>query len=143
VGAPIIRVLLASVSYFALVFGTGFVLGLIRVPLLVPRLGERVAELLEAPVMLVVIFFASRYVLRRFALTTSPRLAVVVGGLALVMLLAAELLLVVTLTGSSIPDYFADRDPVSGAVYAASLLLFVAMPCLQQRRTGVKSGQTE
>jgi hypothetical protein len=37
------------------VFGTGFVLGPIRVLWAVPRLGERVAELMEAPLMLVAI----------------------------------------------------------------------------------------
>lgn len=137
-GATIVRVLLASASYFAMVFGTGFVLGLIRVPLLVPRLGERVAELLEMPVILVVMFFASRYVSRRFALTTSPGLAASVGGLALLMLLGAELLLVVTLTRDSIAEYIAGRDPVSGVAYVASLLVFAAMPWLQQRRAGLE-----
>lgn len=35
----------AGLAYFALVFGTGFVLGAVRVTLLVPRFGERIAEL--------------------------------------------------------------------------------------------------
>ena len=45
----------AGTAYFALVFGAGFVMGAIRVPLLVPRLGERVAELIEMPFMCIVI----------------------------------------------------------------------------------------
>lgn len=40
----------SGVAYFGLVFGAGFLLGCIRVPFLVPRLGARVAELLEMPV---------------------------------------------------------------------------------------------
>ena len=58
----------AGIAYFALVFGTGFLLGIIRVPFLVPRLGVRTAELIEMPFMFVAILFAARYVVRRFAL---------------------------------------------------------------------------
>ena len=39
----------AGIAYFAVVLGAGFILGSIRVPLLVPRLGERIAELIEMP----------------------------------------------------------------------------------------------
>jgi hypothetical protein len=123
----------AGAAYFALVFGAGFALGLIRVPFLMPRLGERVAELLETPLMLVVIYFASRYVVRRFALTSSARLAVAVGMLALVLLLTAEFLLAAALQGRSIVAYISGRDPISGAVYLASMVLYAVMPWLQTR----------
>jgi hypothetical protein len=62
------RIIWAGLTYFALVFGVGFILGPIRILLIVPRLGERVAELLEAPVMLLVIIFAALWVVRRFRL---------------------------------------------------------------------------
>lgn len=55
-------------AYFGLVFGAGFLLGCIRVPFLVPRLGARVAELLEMPIEFVVMVFAARFVVRRFSL---------------------------------------------------------------------------
>ena len=54
----------AGLMYFAPVLGTGFVLGVLRVPFLVPRIGERWAELAEMPIMAVVIFFAAGYILR-------------------------------------------------------------------------------
>ena len=38
---------LPGVFYFGLVFGTGFVLGPVRVLWLAPRVGERWAELIE------------------------------------------------------------------------------------------------
>ena len=47
-------ILKAATVYFALVFGAGFVLGPIRILLVVPRLGGRIAELIEFPVMLLV-----------------------------------------------------------------------------------------
>lgn len=125
-GALVLR---AGASYFALVFGAGFLLGSIRVPFLVPRLGERAAELLETPVMLAVIFLASRYVVRRFSLEAQA--SIFVGLLALALLVGAEFMLAAAM-GRSVMD----RDPVSGAVYLASLLLYAALPWLHARRSG-------
>jgi hypothetical protein len=55
-------VLKAGILYFAFVFGAGFVLGPIRLLRIVPQVGTRMAELLEMPVMLVVIIAAARLV---------------------------------------------------------------------------------
>ena len=123
----------AALAYFALVFGTGFVLGAIRVPLLVPRLGVRTAELLEMPLMLVAIVLAARFVVRRFALPPAPMLRLRVGLIALALLVMAELGLAVLLSGQSVAQYIAGRDPVSGTVYLAMLAVFAAMPALAPR----------
>jgi hypothetical protein len=53
-----------AASYFTLVFGTGFVLGTIRVLWVVPQLGLRNAELLEQPIMLVALFLSARWIVR-------------------------------------------------------------------------------
>jgi len=45
------RVLKAGAVYFGVVFGAGFVLGTVRVIWVVPHLGERTAELIEAPTL--------------------------------------------------------------------------------------------
>jgi len=126
------KLLRAAALYFALVFGAGFLLGTIRVPFLVPRLGVRTAELLETPVMLVVMFFASRHVARRFAL--SPRAFMAVGLVALLLVLAAEGAVAMAFSDLSLRQYVASRDPISGPVYLASLLLFAALPYYQPRR---------
>ena len=62
------RILKAGVIYFALVFGAGFMLGTVRVLWGVPHVGTRTAELLEAPIMLVVTILAARWVVRRMSL---------------------------------------------------------------------------
>ena len=54
------QILKAGVIYFAFVFGAGFVLGAIRTLWVVPRVGTRLAELMEAPIMLVVTIIAAR-----------------------------------------------------------------------------------
>ena len=128
------RVLAAGTLYFALVFGAGFVLGTLRVLLVVPRLGERAAELAEMPVMLVVSMVAARWVVKRLALPASARVRLGSGGVALALLLAAELTLVLGLRGSSLAEYLASRDPVAGAAYLATLAVYALMPFFVARR---------
>ena len=66
------RILRTALIYFALVFGAGFVLGPLRVLFVVPRIGPRAAELAEIPLMLVVIWFAARWIARRGAPPPAP-----------------------------------------------------------------------
>ncbi len=123
------HILKSGVTYFALVFGAGFLLGSIRVPFLVPRLGVRTSELLEAPLMLAAVILGARFILHRFDLpTAASRLAA--GGLALGLMLLAELGVAFTLQGRSMATLFRGRDPISGSVYLVSLLLFALMPFL-------------
>lgn len=126
-------ILRAGAAYFALVMGAGVVLGSVRVPFLVPRLGERWAELAEMPIMLGVIVLAARWVVVRFGLppATGPRLAT--GLLALALLVAAELGLAVLIQNQPLAAYIASRDPVSGSVYLGMLGLFGLMPLILAR----------
>ena len=119
--------------YFALVFGAGFLLGPLRILWAVPRFGVRTAELMEAPIMLVVILVAARWIVRRLTLPPTPLIRLGVGCLALVLLLVAEFTLVLWLRGLSIREYLASRDPVSGTVYYVSLGLLAVMPLLVAR----------
>ena len=54
-----------ALVYFLIVFGAGFVLGIIRVLFALPLLGEGAAELLEMPLMLTVIVLAARWITKR------------------------------------------------------------------------------
>jgi hypothetical protein len=115
--------------YFALVFGVGFLLGVVRVLLLEPRLGERWAELAEMPLMLIGIVLSARFIVRRFpALHRGSYLFS--GGVALLLLVATEFSVVLGIRGLSISQYFAERDPVAGSVYILMLIIFAAMPWL-------------
>jgi hypothetical protein len=128
-----IRTIKAGMTYFALVFGAGFVLGSIRVPFLVPRLGERVAELIEMPLMFVVILVSAQFIIKRFVLPANLLARLGAGLLALGLLVAAEILLSVAFQDRTLGEYVASRDPVSGFVYLAMLVLFAVMPFVLAR----------
>jgi hypothetical protein len=128
------RILKSGVAYFVLVFGAGFILGAIRVPFLVPRLGVRIAELLEMPFMLVIILLSARFIVRQFALPPVAPVRLGTGLLALGLLVAAELASVALLQDQSLRQYISGRDPVSGGAYLVSLGLFALMPLLLGRR---------
>jgi len=128
------KILKAGILYFVLVFGAGFVLGPIRILWVVPRVGMRIAELMEFPIMFVVIILVARWLVRRLAVppTRSSRLGM--GFIALGLLLTAELVLVGPIQGYSIKAYIATRDPVSGTVFLVLLGVFAFMPLLLTRR---------
>ena len=115
-----------ALIYFFIVFGAGFILGSIRVLLVVPEIGTRWAELLETPVMGTVIYFAAGYLNKRFPLDPGSRLRV--GLVALSYSVAAELTVAVFLQDRSIGDALFNRDPVSGTAFYALLGLFAIMP---------------
>jgi len=128
------QILQAGVLYFVLAFGAGFVLGPIRILWAAPAFGTRAAELIETPIMFVVIAFAARWTVRQLAVPPSPSERLAIGLIALGLLLVAEFTVVLWLRGLSIGDYFASRDPVSGTVYLVMLGVFAIMPLLVARR---------
>lgn len=130
----LLKILKAAVVYFVLVFGTGFVLGPIRILFLVPRFGMRLAELIEAPIMLMAILLAAKWLVRKFQLTAH---ALLVGFLALGLMIAFEFTLVLWFKGLTLAEYFRERDPVAGIVYYLMLLVFAAMPFFMVHKAGL------
>jgi type IV secretory pathway TrbD component len=128
------QILKAGVIYFAFVFSAGFVLGTVRTLWVVPRVGTRLAELMEAPLMLVVTIVAARWTVRHLAIPYVPSARLGMGGIGLALLLVAEFGLVLWLRGISVREYLATRDPVSGAVYYVLLGVFAIMPLFVARR---------
>jgi hypothetical protein len=127
------QIVKAAILYFALVFGTGFVLGTIRTLWVVPRLGTRTAELLEAPFMLVATVVAARWTVARLAVPPVLSARLGMGFIALGLLLVAEFGPMLWLRGLSPREYLAGRDPVSGTVYYAMLVVFAIMPLVVPR----------
>jgi len=128
------QILKAGMLYFVFVFGAGFLLGPIRILWVVPRLGTRVAELLEAPIMFVITIVAARWIVRRLAVPSTASSRLSMGGIALGLMLIAEFTLVLWLRGLSIREYLAGRDPVAATAYYVTLGVFGVMPLLAARR---------
>jgi hypothetical protein len=128
--------------YFSAVFGVGFALGTVRTLWIAPRLGSRVAELIEAPVMFLAIILAARTLVGRHAELSVPAQWLCAGSFALVLMLLAEFAGALWLRGLSLAQYFAARDPVSSTVYFLLLGVFALLPFLMflvRRRRPVNS----
>ena len=123
-----VRILKSAALYFTLVFGVGFALGPVRILWALPRFGERTAELMESPLMLVAVVLAARWIARRPGSPNTSGGLLAVGVLALGLLLLTELTVMRFLRGFTIEEYVRSRDRVSGSVYLLLLGLFALMP---------------
>ena len=128
----------AALAYFALVYGTGFILGPIRILFIVPRFGVLVAELMEYPLMLVVIIAAASWLVRKFQIAEQTLL---VGLLALGLMMAFEFTLVLWLRGLTLTEYLSEREPLSSFIYYLMLVVFALMPLLVNSASSLRFAQ--
>lgn len=129
----------AAVAYFAIVFAAGFVLGAIRTVFLAPRLGPLAAVLVEIPFMLAIAYAACRWLVARFAVPAALYDRLVMGGVAFVLLIAAELLLALALGGSASAFVAALAEP-AGVAGLAAQVVFAALPVVLMRAHRNSSG---
>src|SRR5689334_10948057 len=108
------RTLKAALAYFALVFGAAFLLGTIRVLWVIPRMSgphaARTAELIELPILIVVMTFVARWVVRHFSLPSLRGSRLAVGFLSLAFVLVSEFIMI-RARGITLANYFATLDP--------------------------------
>jgi ABC-type uncharacterized transport system permease subunit len=130
-------VFLAGAAYFAIVFGAGFLMGMLRILLVAPNLGEITAILLELPIMLAVAWFVCGWVLSKFNVPQKTFDRLVMGTFALFLLLIAEAVLSVGLSGRSLQQHllsYAQAGPLIGLV---AQLLYAGFPVIRaQAREG-------
>jgi hypothetical protein len=129
------RIVLATLLYFAVVFGTGLVLGPVRVLWLEPRVGPAIAELIEAPFLVIAMVGAARWVPKIARTTENLRSSASIGVGALVLLLMADFTVGYSLRGLALPEQLARFATAPGVIYAILLLLFALMPVLLKRGT--------
>lgn len=127
------RIVKAALLYFVIVFGAGSILGPIRILLAAPYLGERMAELTELLLMLIVIIVAAKFIVGRFQLPPYVIYRLGAGVLAFGLGLVFEFGLVLKLRGLTLAEYFETRDPVATAAYYVTLVLLALMPLFVNR----------
>lgn len=121
------RVGTAAVTYWGIVFVLGFVLGTVRVLWLIPVVGLIPATLLELPIILAASWFASGWILRRFAIA-SRREALTLGLLAFAILMAAECALAGVLSGETPAQWLAGLRQPHALFGLAGQVVFALMP---------------
>jgi hypothetical protein len=128
-------VFIAGAIYFALVFAAGFMLGTIRVLLVVPATGVTAAVLIETPFILTVAWFACRFAIGRIGEPPSFSDRMIMGATAFVLLMIAEYLLAYMLNATTLADYLAQYVTLPGLLGLAGQIVFATFPALQGLRS--------
>lgn len=123
--------LVAAFAYWALVFATGFILGIFRVLALAPVFGHVAAVALEIPVMLAVSWIASRGVCRRFAVPALIAPRYVMGGVAFALLIISEMVLSVYAFGQTAGAWAGSLGTTAGLLGLTGQVGFGLIPAVQ------------
>ena len=125
------RAAAGGMVYFAIVFAAGFVLGTLRILVLMPRLGEAAAVLFELPLMLAVSWIACRRVVARVGISRRHAARLLMGGIAFAMLMLAELGLSVLAFARTPAEHLALYRQAPALLGLAGQLAFAAFPFIQ------------
>lgn len=121
------RAVSAAVIYFLIVFAAAFAFGAVRTLWLEPVIGETWAVACEVPLLIVVMVFAARFVVRRAPAPWSALALLGVGTLGLVLQQVAEFVLVLA-SGETVASHIAYLQTPAGLIYLAALAAFLFMP---------------
>lgn len=118
----------AGAVYFALTFAVGALVGPVRELMLLPLVGEVGALSIEAPVMIAAMAFIAARVVARFGVSSTRQARTIMGGVALALLLAAEMALTYLLRHISPAVWVAHFWSREGMISAGLYALFGLMP---------------
>ena len=118
----------AGALYFAIVFAAGFVLGALRVTVLMPLICELPAVALELPIILFISWIVCRRLVARFSVPAMALHRAAMGALAFGLLMLAELGLSVLVFDRSGAEYLAHLQTAPGLLGLAGQIVFASMP---------------
>jgi hypothetical protein len=121
------RLGLAALVYWAVVFALGFVLGTVRVLWVIPLVGLLPATVMELPLILGGSWLASGWLVRRYVLEREGE-ALAVGALAFAILMVAECAIAVTLMEQSPAQWLTCLAAPHALLGLAGQVVFALMP---------------
>jgi hypothetical protein len=137
----VFRATKAGALYAIIVFVIGFILGTIRVLLVVPRLGETTAVIIEAPIMLAASWFVCRWCVDRLNVRRTVTTRSLMGLIAFLVLMSAEIGLGAVL-GRSLLNQLAAYKSHPGAIGLGAQMIFAMFPVIQVlQRSGKPLGR--
>lgn len=126
------KALIAGGAYFAAVFTLGFLMGVLRVLAVAPRLGEAGAMMLEAPIMLIASWLLCGLLMTRFGVGAASADRVVMSGVAFILLLVVEPLGAMLLFDRTPADMVASYRATPALLGLASQVAFVLFPLFRR-----------
>jgi hypothetical protein len=126
----IFRAIEAGALYAIIVFLLGFILGTIRVLLLAPRLGETIAVIVEAPIILGASWFVCRWCVSRLDVRRAVPARSLIGLVAFLVLMSAEVGMGAVF-GRPLGDQLAAYGSLAGAIGLAAQVIFAMFPVIQ------------
>jgi len=130
----LIPALKAGLAYFLVVFAFAFAMGVLRVLVLIPRLGEVAAVLLEVPLVVAASWWACRRATAHWQVSAASADRLTMGALAFGLLMALEWVLSVTAFGRTSAQFLQAMATPAGAIGLAAQVAFGLMPLLVRRR---------
>ncbi len=127
----------AGFVYFALIFAAGFILGTLRVFVVLPRVSPTLAVLFELPVILAICWFAAKWIVEKFAVPAIAADRLVMGVTAFVFLILAEAILAIAGVGQMLVGDLTILATPQGVIGLAGQMFFALFPYLLLRKSAV------
>ncbi|MDA0302120.1 MAG: hypothetical protein O2822_06290 [Chloroflexi bacterium] len=121
----------AGVAYTLLVFALAFVLGVVRVLFVAPRIGELAAVAIEVPITLTASWVIAPQLVRWFGVRSDRRERAAMGAAAFLLLMVLEWTLALLVFGQSVAETLAGYRTAAGILGLAGQVGFAFVPLLQ------------
>lgn len=125
--------IVAGLMYAVGMFAMGFIMGGVRLFLLLPAFGEFIAVAIELPIMLALSWLLCGRAIERQELTAAAGQRAVMAATAFGLLMILDFTLGIVLFGNSVVDLITRWTTPAGALGLAGQLVFAAFPFVRHR----------